>query len=629
MNPGAISSESLDDSLTLHENFERIAARFPESVAVTDGRTRLTYRELDVRAERLARELRAAGAGRDRRVGLCVERGTDLVVGLLGILKSGAGYVPVDPAYPAERRDFVLAACDAGVVVASGATAGLVEGQRTVLVDAPAATGPEGDRAPEDHQGADASSLAYVIFTSGSTGEPKGVMIEHRNAVRLFTATAPVFGFDETDVWTAFHSAAFDFSVWEIWGALLHGGRLVVVDHDTARDPQAFHTLLRRERVTVLNQTPSAFRNLIRADTDAPAGDPLSLRYVVFGGEKLDYRALTPWTERHGLDAPALINMYGITETTVHVTWKRISAADLAGAGEGRSLIGEPLADLRIDVLDEQGRSLPLGEEGVLHIAGAGVARGYLNHPELTARRFVERTDSDGTTRRWYDSGDRGVQTAPGTFAYAGRADRQLKVRGYRVEPGEIEAVLTRHPDVRDAVVLAADFGEGDPRLVAYPVTDSATAPERLVAELKDAVADALPRYMAPSAYLPLDELPVTVNGKLDEDGLRKRLELKLAETSQAGAGALAADAASDGESAEGSVEETLRAIWAEVLGTDGIKDTDEFFDLGGTSFSLIHMLSVVNDRFRTGLNVGTLAEGANIAALATAVRNQLALTSR
>ncbi|WP_137988573.1 amino acid adenylation domain-containing protein [Streptomyces vilmorinianum] len=619
MNPGAISSESLDDSLTLHENFERVAARFPESVAVTDGRSQLTYRELDARAGRLARALRAAGAGRDQRVGLCVERGTDLVVGLLGILKAGAGYVPVDPAYPAERRDFVLGSCDAGVVVASTATAALTGGRTAVLVDALPETDadtPEDtpEATPAGHTAADASSLAYVIFTSGSSGEPKGVLVEHRNAVRLFTATAPVFGFDETDVWSNFHSAAFDFSVWEIWGALLHGGRLVVVDNETARDPRAFHALLRRERVTVLNQTPSAFRNLVNADTDAGA---LSLRYVVFGGEKLDYRALTPWTDRHGLDTPALVNMYGITETTVHVTWKRISAADLAG--EGLSPIGEPISDLRVDILDEDGNSLPLGEEGLIHVAGAGVARGYLNHPELTAERFFERTEPDGTTSRWYDSGDRGVQTAPGVFAYAGRADRQLKIRGYRVEPGEIETVLKKHPAVRDAVVLAADFGPGDPRLVAYPVTEAGAASERLAEELKDAVAAALPAYMAPSAYLPIDELPVTVNGKLDESVLRKRLELRLAET---------AHSAQHQQQRTTSVEETLRGIWAEVLGTDAIADTDEFFDLGGTSFSLIHMLSVVNDRFKLSLNVGTLAEGANIAALAAAVKNQLALVS-
>ncbi|MGW7304465.1 amino acid adenylation domain-containing protein [Streptomyces sp. NPDC054835] len=600
--------------VTLHENFERTASRFPESVAVTDGRTQLTYRELDERAERLAGALRAAGAGRDQRVGLCVERGAELVVGLLGILKAGAGYVPVDPAYPAERREFVLGHCDSGLVVAHAATASLVEDRRVVRVDAlPEAVA----EAPAGHQGADAESLAYVIFTSGSTGEPKGVEIEHRNAVRLFTATAPVFAFDETDVWTNFHSTAFDFSVWEIWGALFFGGRLVIVDRDTARDPQAFLTLLRRERVTVLNQTPSAFRNLIGVDE----GRPLDLRYVIFGGEKLDYRSLKPWVERHGIETPALVNMYGITETTVHVTWKVISEADLAG--EGDSLIGRPIADLRLAVLDESGAELPIGAEGGLHVAGAGVARGYLGHPELTAERFVERTLADGSTERWYDSGDRGVQTAPGQFAYAGRADRQVKIRGYRVEPGEIETVLEQHPAVRDAVVLVADFGSGDPRLVAYPVVEAGTDAEALAAELKEAVAAALPAYMAPSTYLALDELPVTVNGKLDESVLRKRLELRLAE---------AADSAREQSAAGGSVEDALRGIWAEVLGTGdaaAIADGDEFFDLGGTSFSLIHMLSVVNDRYRLSLNVGTLAEGANIAALAAAVKNQLALTSR
>ncbi|MFD9032404.1 amino acid adenylation domain-containing protein [Streptomyces sp. NPDC059567] len=614
-----MSSESLDDSLTLHENFERIAARFPESVAVTDGRTRLTYRELDARATTLAQVLRGAGVGRDQRVGLCLERGADLVVGLIGILKAGAGYVPVDPAYPAERRDFVLDSCDAPVVVASTATAPLVDGRTPVLVDALPESVAD---TPAGHEGANASSLAYTIFTSGSSGEPKGVLVEHRNAVRLFTATAPVFGFDETDVWSNFHSAAFDFSVWEIWGALLHGGRLVVVDNETARDPQALHGLLRRERVTVLNQTPSAFRNLMNAMAADTEPGSLSLRYVVFGGEKLDYRALTPWTDRHGLDAPVLVNMYGITETTVHVTWKRISAADLTAepAVEGLSPIGEAIPDLRIDIRDEDGTSLPVGTEGVIHVSGAGVARGYLNHPELTAERFSERTEADGTTVRWYDSGDRGVQTAPGEFAYAGRADRQLKIRGYRIEPGEIEAVVKKHPAVRDAVVLAADFGSGEPRLVAFPVTSA--APEQLTAELKAAVATALPAYMAPSAYLPLDELPVTVNGKLDESVLRKRLELKLAEAAK---GSITEDPAGKGA----SVEEILRGIWAEVLGTDDIADTDEFFDLGGTSFSLIHMLSVVNDRFSLSLNVGTLAEGANIGALAAAVKNQLALISQ
>ncbi|MFJ1972091.1 amino acid adenylation domain-containing protein [Streptomyces sp. NPDC087903] len=611
----------LDESLTLHENFERVARRYPESVAVTDHRGNLTYRELDTRAGRLAAVLRAAGAGRDQRVGLCVERGRDLIVGILGILKAGAGYVPVDPAYPAERRDFVFGQCDSGLVVTGADTAELVTGRRVVRVDSEPEEGVE-----ELAQATDADGLAYVIFTSGSSGAPKGVQIEHRNVVRLFTSTSEVFGFDRTDVWAGFHSAAFDFSVWEIWGALLHGGRLVVVHRDTARDPRGLHELLRRERVTVLNQTPSAFRNFINADAEAGvSSSELALRYVVFGGEKLDHRMLAPWAGRHGLDSPALINMYGITETTVHVTWRRIEEADLAG--EGLSPIGVPLSDLRLDIVGEDGKSLPPGEEGILHVAGAGLARGYLGHPELTAERFFERTAADGTTERWYNSGDLGVQVRPGEYAYVGRADRQLKIRGYRIEPGEIEARLRRHPAVRDAVVTAADFGGGDPRLVAYPVTDA--DPETLAAELRADVAQALPYYMAPSMYLCIEEIPVTVNGKLDQSVLGKLLDARLAETRQtrdaASAGAAVGATGSDGA----SVEEELRAIWSEVLGVEGVKDTDEFFDLGGTSFSLIHMLQIVNKRFRLSLNISTLSKGANIGVLSAAVNRRLATASR
>jgi len=608
-------SPSHDGLLTIHAIFEAVARRFPASVAVTDDHTRLTYRELDDRADRLAQVLRAAGVERDQRVGLCIERSCDLIVGVLGILKAGAGYVPIDPAYPAERRDHMLGSCNAGVVVASHATAELVGKQRVIQVDAPPPAG-----APVHASAAspaDAASLAYVIFTSGSSGQPKGVMVEHRNVVRLFTETHAVFGFNEHDVWCNFHSIAFDFSVWEIWGALLYGGRLVMVSKQVARDPQAFHQQLRREQVTVLNQTPSSFRNLMTADASADTAAPaLALRYVIFGGERLDCRTLAPWIGRHGIDRPALINMYGITETTVHVTWKRIVAADLHA--DGPSPIGAPIGDLKLDIVDGHGHSLPLGAEGLLYVAGAGLARGYLDHPELTRERFPERGDREDHRERWYNSGDLGVQVRPGEFAYVGRADRQLKIRGYRIEPGEIEACIKQHTAVRDCVVIAADFGEGDPRLVAYLVTGTTTGDrEALIGALQASVAAALPRFMAPSTYLHVDALPVTVNGKLDQAALRKLLDGKLASASRSASGQPTT-----------SIEDSLRSTWSTVLGADRIGDDDEFFDLGGTSFSLIQMLNLVNARFRLNLKIGVFSEGANITTLARVVKSQLRTTS-
>jgi amino acid adenylation domain-containing protein len=601
--------------LTLHAIFSRVASRFPDRIAVSDDRTQLTYHELDQRAEQLAGALRAAGVERDQRVGLCIERSCDLVVGVLGILKAAGCYVPIDPAYPAERRDHILDACQAGIVVASRATAELVPNRRVIQVDArstdAAHAAPE--RTPPSPDAA--SSLAYVIFTSGSSGQPKGVMIEHRNVVRLFTETQPVFGFDESDVWCNFHSIAFDFSVWEIWGALLYGGRLVMVSKEVARDPEAFHQQLRRDAVTVLNQTPSSFRNFMIADARAgDSGPPLALRYVIFGGERLDYRTLAPWAERHGLERPALINMYGITETTVHVTWQRVVASDLHN--DGPSPIGVPIGDLKLDIVDASGRSVPPGTEGLIYVAGAGLARGYLGHPELTRERFPERGDH---RERWYNSGDLGVEIRPGEFAYVGRADRQLKIRGYRIEPGEIEACIKSHPAVRDCVVIAADFGEGDPRLVAYLVASCATTADResLISELQASASRALPRFMAPSMYLYVDAIPVTVNGKLDQDALRKLLDKQRSAAVNDGAG-----------SPTSSIEDNLRSTWSSLLGVDQIGDEDEFFDLGGTSFSLIAMLNLVNQRFRTNLKISVFSEGANIATLARAVKSQLGSTS-
>lgn len=600
-------SATVDRYTSLHATFESVARSFPDKVAVSDGHSRATYRELDHRAGRLAAALRAAGVARDQLVGLCVERGVDLIVGMLGILKAGGGYLPLDPAYPAARRDRVLALSGAQVVVAHGATAALVSGHKVVELDKLG----EGGAVESAHDAEEASSLAYVIFTSGSSGEPKGVMIEHRNVLRLMSSTEDVFGFGSDDVWCNFHSSAFDFSVWEIWGALLYGGRLVMVSNEVARDPHAFANLLRSEQVTVLNQTPSSFRNLAAADAELGAGSsPLALRYVIFGGERLDYRSLTPWVERHGLERPALVNMYGITETTVHVTWKRIARADLESSGP--SPIGVAISDLELDLVDERGQWAQRGREGVLFVSGAGLARGYLGRPELTRERFVTRLGRDGKERRWYDSGDLGVELAPGEFGYVGRADRQIKIRGYRIEPGEIEAALRKDAAVKDCVVVAADFGAGDPRLVAYLVTDTSGGQD-VVSRVQQHVSEALPGYMSPSTYLLLPKLPTTANGKLDEEALRDLLRSKLSSVAQHGGDSKA---------------DRIRDIWSRMLGVEQIGDQDEFFDLGGTSFSLLQMLAQVNEQFKTNLRVDVFGEGASVSVLVAALERQTAKQS-
>ncbi|HEY4576054.1 MAG TPA: amino acid adenylation domain-containing protein, partial [Thermoanaerobaculia bacterium] len=479
----------------LHRLFAKQARLQPAAVAVTIagmGERRLTYGELDRRANRLAHRLRALGVGPEVPVPLCVERSLDLVVGILGILKAGGGYVPVDPSYPAERIDWILTDSQSGVaspvlVTQTGLAARLpalpASRAHVLCLDDP---GLEGESDAELQGGAGPDNLAYVIYTSGSTGQPKGVSICHRHVARLFSATDAWFGFGPQDVWTLFHSFAFDFSVWEIWGALLHGGRLVVVPYLVSRSPEAFYRELVRERVTVLNQTPSAFRQLIEAEAAArqrgEAGEEdLALRWVVFGGEALELGTLRPWIERHGDDKPRLINMYGITETTVHVSYRPITRADVETLGLG-SRIGRPIPDLSVHLLDPDLNLVPVGVPGEIHVGGAGLSSGYLNRPELTAERFIPDPFAGQPGARLYRSGDL-ARVSPGgdlesDLEYLGRRDHQVKIRGFRIELGEIEAALVRHPAVREAVVMARrDDGGGESRLVAYLVAEPAAAP--------------------------------------------------------------------------------------------------------------------------------------------------------
>jgi amino acid adenylation domain-containing protein len=557
----------------LHELFEAQVERAPDAEALVFGDERLTYAELNARANRLAHHLRALGVGPEARVALCLERGVEMVVAVLAVLKAGGAYVPMDPAYPAERLRYMLDDSAPVVLLTHTSLSGLFAAVDVPLLelDAPAPAWVDAPPGNPDSGGLTAEHLAYIIYTSGSTGLPKGVMVEHRNVVRLFAATDAWFGFGATDVWTLFHSIAFDFSVWELWGALLHGGRLVGVDTATARAPEAFYDLVCREGVTVLNQTPSAFRQLMAAQ--AAAGGEHRLRRVIFGGEALEVGTLKGWYERNG-EETVLVNMYGITETTVHVTYRALRAADAERGGA--SPIGERIPDLRLYILDGAGEPVPVGVAGELYVGGAGVARGYLNRPELTAERFVENPFHGGLM---YRTGDLGRWLSDGTVEYLGRNDEQVKIRGFRIELGEIEARLAGHPAVREAVVVAREDVPGDKRLVAYVVGDEGATVEALRAH----TAEHLPEYMVPSAYVRLDALPLTPNGKLD----RRALPAPEGD----------AYAVRGYEAPVGETEEALAEIWAEVLRVERVGRRDHFFELGGHSLLAVTLIERMRQR--------------------------------
>jgi amino acid adenylation domain-containing protein len=565
---------------TLAELFEARVRQSPDAPAVSFGRTVLTYDELNRRANWLANRLRELGIGPEDRVGLCVERSLELVVGVVGIAKSGGAYVPLDPGYPRERRAFLVQDCGARVVVGTvNALADLPHPGPVLLLDEGAG---ELERCSETDPLplAGAESLAYVIYTSGSTGRPKGVLVPHGNVVHLFQATWPWFGFGAEDVWTLFHSYAFDFSVWEMWGALLHGGRLVVVPYAVSRIPEELHDLLARERVTVLNQTPSAFAQLMRVDGDpARQGSLPDLRLVIFGGEALEPWRLAPWFERHGDQWPRLVNMYGITETTVHVTYRALRAED-ARIGPV-SVIGASIPGLPAWVLDPWLGLAPIGVPGELAIGGRGLARGYLGRPDLTAERFLPDPLSGEPGARLYRSGDLGRFLPTGELEHRGRIDHQVKIRGFRIELEEIQLALAEHPGVQEAIVLAREDAD-ERRLIAYVVPQPGQSLQ--VAELRARLAGKLPEYMVPAAFVLLAAFPLTENGKVDRKAL-----LALAMSRREDAVAFTPPT--------NEIEGALAEIWEQVLGVDRAGIDDRFFSLGGDSILSLRVRTLAEER--------------------------------
>jgi amino acid adenylation domain-containing protein len=576
--------------------FAEVCAQHGARRAVTlDGKS-ITYGELNETANRIASALIEQGAKPGTIVAICLERSVEMIATMLGVAKSGATYLPIDPGYPVARIAETMA--DASPI-AMVTTQGLAErlhhvSVKFLFVD-------EMSRhscSPLDSAGISEDDAAYVIYTSGSTGRAKGVVVSHRNVTRLLSQTEHWFHFCPNDVWTMFHSFAFDFSVWEIWGCLLTGGRLVIVPFGISRSPDEFHRLLVEERVTVLNQTPSAFVLMDQVDATMPLAR-LSLRLIIFGGEALAPTGLRAWFARHGDKKPQMVNMYGITETTVHATYRRMLAAD--ADRERESLIGEPIPDLQLHLLDANLHPVCDGQEGEIFVGGAGVARGYLKRAALTAERFFDNPNGEPGDRL-YRSGDLARRREDGELVYLGRRDSQVKVNGFRIELGEIETAIVTHPAIVQACVIAHTEPGGNPRLAAYYVAQFGKEPS--TREMSEFLATRLPAQMMPAFYQRLAVFPLTPNGKVD----RSALPAPRAGTTLPDRRSLAAAT---------TMEDLVASIWRVVLNAKAVSLDDNFFDVGGTSLLLIAVRTGIQEQLDRQIPVTWMFEYTTIRALA------------
>ncbi|MCK3667347.1 amino acid adenylation domain-containing protein [Photorhabdus noenieputensis] len=601
---------------TLQQKFEAQVATRPDNIAlVFEGKT-LIYRQLNERANQLAAVIREQyqqqhnqSMPADTLVALYMDRSLEMVISILAVLKAGGAYVPISPEYPPERVRFILEDTASPCVLTQQqylTTLGEYTQAQTkqpalIAADNWAITENLSTENPAPVNGA--TDLAYVIYTSGTTGQPKGVLQTHHNVVRLFATTQGDYQFDQNDTWVLYHAYTFDFSVWELWGALLYGGRLIIPTIECTKDFGKFSHLCSDQKVTVLNQTPGAFYAFIDASLHIGAEFP-HLRYVIFGGDKLNPVQLKPWWNHYGDQSPALINMYGITETTVHVTYKKLTQDDATAI----SCIGRPLNDMYAYVLNHSGNLVPIGAPGELYIGGAGLARGYLNRPELTAERFIANPfatnkDKERGYTRLYKTGDLVRWQPDGNLEYLGRNDFQVTIRGYRIELGEIETALTLHPQVKQAVVIDREY-QGNKALVAYLVTDEELSDDELVRHL----SSRLPDYMLPASFTRIESIPLTLNGKVDRRALPEPVWGNR-----------------EGYVAPRNALETqLCAIWQDVLGLERVGIEDNFFRIGGNSLTAIRLTAAIHRTLATEVSLAQLFALKTIAGLATKMEQQI-----
>ncbi|GCF09825.1 hypothetical protein KDI_33890 [Dictyobacter arantiisoli] len=593
---------------SIQQIFEYQVEQAPDAIAIIIEEIALTYGALNRRANQLAHYLRGQGVGPDIFVGVAMERCSDLIVAMLAILKAGGAYVPLDPSYPIERLALMLEEVDPLVVLTQSHIEPNIAAHTTQCLSL--------DTVWERWSGEPSSNpptwtlpqhIAYMIYTSGSTGKPKGVMIPHANVVRLITQTQDYFHFTQQDTWTFFHSYAFDFSVWEIWGSLLTGGRMIIVPYWLSREPGKFYQLLCQEGITILNQTPSAFQQLMHVEARETPSSLLALRTIIFGGEALDVSRLAPWITRHGDQHPQLINMYGITETTVHVTYRPIVQQD--SSENAGSVIGSTIPDLDGYVLDKHQQLVPIGVPGELYVGGQGLARGYWQRPDSTAERFIPHPFSALPGERLYRTGDRVRALASGELEYLGRNDQQVKLRGFRIELGEIAAVLQKLAAIREALVVLRTENNEHHYLVAYVIPqnrdDTLTIPQ-----IQAHTRIHLPEYMVPTYIVFLEAWPLTLNGKVNYQALPVPNEQHLSHRTQYMA-------------PQTPLQEELALMWADLLHTSQVGIHDHFFDIGGNSLLAVQLLDRMHQRLGTSLSFVSLFNASTIEQQAELLQSQ------
>lgn len=553
-----------NEDITIHQLFEKMAQKYPNNIAVKFEEESITYKELNEKSNSLARVLRKLGLKRQDIVTVIMYKSINTIISTLAILKAGGAYLPIDPDFPSDRKKFMISDCNSKILLTEKAVKNENPFNGNVIcLDDENVFCESKDNLENINEPSD---LLYIIYTSGSTGNPKGVMLEHRNVVRLLFNSKFEYDFNELDVWTMFHSYCFDFSVWEMYGALLYGGKLVIVSKETSKDLNKFVKLLRSEKVTVLNQTPAMFYNVINEEM-LYKDNSLNIRYVIFGGEALNPSKLKPFRDKY--PNCKLINMYGITETTVHVTFKELSDEDIR---IGKSNIGKPIPTLKTYIMDKNLNLLPVGIPGEICVSGSGVARGYLNQLELTNKKFV--VNPYNTDERLYRSGDLGRFYAKGDIEYLGRIDNQVKVRGFRVEIGEIERNILSFDGIEDTVVVPRKDENEKSYLVAYIVCEK----EINIQELKLHLQNFMPVYMVPSYFVVMDKLPLTVNGKINRKELPEpQREIK-----------------DDVPfvSPRNETDEALQLVFSEVLKIENVGIDNNFFDMGGDSLTVIQALT-------------------------------------